>query len=63
MAKKRTKKEFREYLNKLYGCDQTGKGENKRYKPNKRGYGDYLYSQDRIMFDIAYQEWLEKEEK
>ena len=57
---KRTKKEFKEYLNKNYpfNPDDTGKGEKGRYRATKRGYGDYLYSADKEMFDHDYQKWL-----
>ena len=53
-----TRKEYREYLNKEYGVDQTGKGSKNQYKPRTRKYGDYLWFQDRIMFEASYQEHL-----
>lgn len=63
MDKKKTKKEFRKFLNKQhpFNKNDTGKGKNGRYKPTKRGYGDYLYFADREMFDVSYKEWLEEE--
>lgn len=52
------RKEFREYLNKEYGVDTKGKGEKGRYKARTRKYGDYLWYQDRDLFEISYQEHL-----
>ncbi len=61
--KKKTKKAFKEFLNKKYPFNKndTGKGKNGRYKSTKRAYGDYLYSADKEMFDIDYEEWLKNE--
>lgn len=60
MAKK-TKKQFREYLNKEhpFNKDDPGKGKNGKYKSTKRAYGDYLYSADIEMFNAIYEEWLQ----
>lgn len=53
---KRTKKEFKEWLNKKYGF--TGNTVwNKKAKPSKRLFGDYLYSSDKGYFDMWYNEW------
>lgn len=54
-----TKKEYREYLNETIGLDDQGKGTNNRYKPRSRLYGDYLWHQDRDMFEASYQEYIE----
>lgn len=58
-----TRKEFRERLNKLFPAPTgnpavDGKGANNRYRPTKRAYGDYLWHQDRPMFENDYQEYL-----
>lgn len=56
--KKSTKKAFREYLNNMfYG----NKYKNGKYGQRKRDYGDYLYKQDPIMFNVNYQQWLTDE--
>lgn len=54
---KKTKKEFRKYLNNAFPKEK-GLWKNGRYHQIKREYGDYLYYQDRIMFDNHYDEWL-----
>lgn len=60
---KLTKKAFREHLNqqdlesKRLAKDDAGYGPKGRQKPTKRLYGDYLYAQDRGMFDHYYQEF------
>lgn len=57
-----TRKEFREHLNRRFPfnpADQ-GKGEKGRYKATKRAYGDYLWHQDREMFEVDYQEHLKQ---
>ena len=51
---KTTKKAFKELLN----SQDDGTWRNGRYHQTKRKYGDYLYSQDPIMFDVNYREWL-----
>ncbi len=53
------RKEYREYLNKTIGLDTQGKGTNNSYKPRSRLYGDYLWHQDRDMFEASYQEHIE----
>lgn len=61
---KKTKKQFIEFLNAQYPFNPNnnqGKGYKGKYKPTKRGYGDYLYSQDREMFNRDYQNWLNGE--
>lgn len=59
---KKTKKSFREYLNKL---DAESKNpisyKNYRYAQRTRLYGDYLYSQDIEKFNANYREWLQEE--
>lgn len=50
---KDTKKTFVEILNK-----EAEDWKNGKYGNRVRGYGDYLYSQDKILFDIYYQDWL-----
>jgi hypothetical protein len=58
-----TRAEFRRYLNDLYPFDPTKnntKGEGGRYRQTKRAYGDYLWHQDRAMFEVDYQEHLQK---
>lgn len=54
--KSATKKEFREYLNAKYADQKWSNG--KRIGQRVRGYGDYLYSQDKVMFDLAYERFL-----
>jgi len=53
-----TRKEYREWLNKEYGINPSGKGFKGRYKARTRSYGDYLWYQDRWMFEISYQDHL-----
>ena len=55
---KHTKKAFKEYLNNLYSDDMYRNG---KYHQRTRKYGDYLYSQDKIMFDVNYYEWLREQ--
>lgn len=50
-------KRFREYLNAQPGP----KHKNGRYEQRKRGYGDYLYAQDREKFMVELDEWLTME--
>ncbi len=52
----RTKKAFREWLNKEY-ADSSPHRHN-RFHQRTRGYGDYLYNQDRDKFNVEYAEWL-----
>jgi len=57
---KKTKKQFKEYLNKKYGfCSNTNYSSHA--KPLKRLYGDYLYSSDKVYFDVHFQLWLNGE--
>lgn len=53
-----TKKEYRQHLNDTIGFDTIGKGVKGRYKARKRKYGDYLWFQDREMFNASYLEFL-----
>jgi hypothetical protein len=55
-----TRKEFREHLNQKFPfkADDVGKGDRNQYKARKRAYGDYLWHQDREMFEMDYQEYL-----
>lgn len=50
----KTKKAYKEYLNTTY---QNFKWSNNRMGQRKRGYGDYLYSADKIRFDMEYEQW------
>lgn len=43
-------KAFREYLNAKYAASEVWR--NCRYHQSTRGYGDYLYFQDRDMFNV-----------
>ena len=54
-----TRKEYRDYLNNLYGVCKDGKGLKGRYKARSRKYGDYLWFQDRDMFEASYLEHVE----
>jgi hypothetical protein len=49
-------KRFREYLNEHFR--DTPKHQNGRYQQKTRPYGDYLYAQDRDMFQFEMREWL-----
>ena len=53
-----TRKEYRQYLNQTIGLDKQGKGTRNIYKPRTRLYGDYLFHQDRDMFEASYQEHI-----
>ncbi len=48
---KGTIKAFRKYLNKQFPV-ATSPYKNNHYGNKKRNYGDYLYTQDRDMFDM-----------
>ena len=61
MEKKKTKKQFREYLNKQFANDS--KWKHNRFHQRTRQYGDYLYFQDKVMFNVNYSEWLELKNK
>jgi hypothetical protein len=52
---KPTKKAFREVLNARFAGTENYR--NGPYRQVKRGYGDYLYAQDRAKFDVEYAEW------
>jgi hypothetical protein len=53
---KKTKKAFREYLNQVTKSDPNFK--HNQYGQRVREYGDYIYSQDKVLFNVMYQEWL-----
>lgn len=53
---KKTLKQFREYLNKKY--EDCSLHKHNRYNQRTRGYGDYLYFQDRVKFDMLFNEWI-----
>ena len=53
-----TRKEYRKHLNDTIGFDSRGKGKNAVYKARSRKYGDYLWHQDREMFEASYQEHI-----
>ena len=53
-----TRKEYRKHLNDTLGFDTDGKGFNARYKARTRKYGDYLWFQDREMFEVSYHEYI-----
>jgi hypothetical protein len=49
-------KRFREHLNTV---NQNGvKHQHGRFAQRTRGYGDYLYAQDRDRFMMEFQEWI-----
>jgi hypothetical protein len=64
---KTTKKAFREHLNQQDLAGRKAIAEagsivdplhrNGRYQQRTRLYGDYLYSQDRAMFDHEFEQW------
>lgn len=60
-----TKKQFRELLNAKFpaapgGTSDPGyrKGDRNQFGPTKRAYGDYLWHQDRDMFNEDYRQYL-----
>jgi len=57
---KKTKKAFRQLLNEEDLKHKDGNWKHNRYHQIKRLYGDYLYYQDRVMFDVFYEEWLKE---
>jgi len=57
---KQTKKVYREYLNDFVGYDFNKQG-NGKYAARTRKYGDYIYSQDKEMFNEGYQRWLKEQ--
>lgn len=54
-----TKKQFREYLNRWDEArgDKAKTFRSHRFHQAKRFYGDYLYAQDRDMFNDLYRRW------
>lgn len=54
----KTKKEFKEYLNKKYGFIARDKSWHGNCGAKLRLYGDYIYSSDKCYFDVLYIEWL-----
>ena len=54
--KRGTIKAFREYLNAKFADSANWKHD--RYHQSTRGYGDYLYFQDRAKFDVELQDAL-----
>lgn len=54
--KRGTIKAFREHLNRT--CAGTELHQHGRFRQKTRGYGDYLYHQDREKFDVELAEWL-----
>ena len=55
-AKRGVIKAFREYLNDYHKDERRWK--NFRFQQRIRGYGDYLYAQDRAKFHVTLQEVL-----
>lgn len=53
-AKRGARKAFREWLNATYGTDAEYR--NGRYRQRTRPYGDYVYAQDREMFEHEFAE-------
>ena len=58
-----TRKQFRDYLNEKFPANPATNHKNGRYQQKTRAYGDYLWHQDRSMFEADYQEHLAKLEK
>ena len=54
--KRGTIKAFREYLNAKHAG--TANWKNNGFQQRVRGYGDYLYRQDRAMFDVCLKDAL-----
>ena len=54
--KRGTIKSFREYMNRKFADSPNWK--NYAYHQRTRGYGDYLYNQDRAMFDVCLHDAL-----
>lgn len=55
-------KSFRDYLNKKYPLE-LGRHKNFKYHQRIRLYGDYLYQQDRVMFNVYLTQALNGEEE
>jgi hypothetical protein len=58
---KTTMKAFREVLNARHAGTENHR--NYAFHQRTRGYGDYLYFQDREMFDMEYAEWKRQQEQ
>ena len=56
---KKTKKQYKELLNKKYGFQIENTGWSKRAKAKKRLYGNYLYDSDIEYFNVHYQLWID----
>ena len=55
-----TKKQYRNILNEQDKAARVqAVNSNSKFRPTKRLYGDYLYSQDREMFDVQYKEYIQ----
>lgn len=52
----KTKKAYRELLNRTYSNADTARGI--LTGARTRAYGDWLYSADKIYFDAGYAHWL-----
>lgn len=52
IPKRGARKAFREHLNVV--CREGPKHKHNRYQQKTREYGDYLYNQDRAMFDVEF---------
>jgi len=65
MTMKHTKKQFQEYLNKIYPYNVVDNNTNCQGKHGqiKRAYGDYLRQADPIMFNVNFKEWKAQNEK
>lgn len=55
--KRGTLKSFREYLNARYRFDLAN-WRNNQFRQVSRKYGDYLYHQDRAMFNVCLEDAL-----
>lgn len=53
--KGKTHKQFRKYLNEEF---KDSKWKHNRFHQRTRGYGDYLYYQDRDMFLDNFKRWV-----
>lgn len=56
-VKRGTMKSFREYLNAKHRMNLAN-WRNSRFRQVSREYGDYLYYQDRVMFDACLRDAL-----
>jgi hypothetical protein len=55
-----TKKAFREFLNREHATSP--KHRHARFQQRTRPYGDYLYAQDREMFNVEYADWVRRQQ-